>query len=302
MGSATTSAAAAGILPAAAASTAARRWSFSICKRRKRSVGDIALNASASDTGTISSQFKKVMLPLNAFYEKRYGKSYTILKEKVENYLQNTEDKGRISALQLFNESLDLLSIFEKQGELKDPLFLKVSDVPRKLYSFLDSLQKSIDASGAKIELPINKVNPNFPNLYKIIFYLNNNIYTKDLSPDILTRLIVSSQSKRQLEEHIKRGSEKRYNLYMIISGKNIEMEHNIPLITSFNDFNILKNNKHNKTHMDIGSVTIPSTGPVILPDNYPKLDKHIGFMPENATPFDYKLIAFIALILFQNL
>jgi hypothetical protein len=53
---------------------------------------------------------------------------------------------------------------------------------------------------------------------------------------------------------------------------------------------------------MYIGSVTIPSTGPVILPDNYPKLDKHIGFMPENATPFDYKLIAFIALILFQNL
>jgi hypothetical protein len=250
------------------------------------------IDISASNTSAIDRQFKRAMLPLNAFYEKRYGKAYATLKNMVEKYLIGTEDKGRISTVQLFNESLDLLSIFEKQGELKDPIFLKVTDVPRKLYSFLETLQKSIDASG--VELPVNKVDPTNPmKLYNnIIFYLNNNVYTEIGSPLTLTSIM--KQSKIELQQHIQRSSEKRYNFYMIISGTNIEEKHNIPLFIGNNTFSFFKNN--NTTRIPIVTPIQNDT------NNYPKLDKHIRFTPENATPFDYKLIAFIALILFQNL
>lgn len=243
------------------------------------------VDGSGADTGAIDRQFKKVMLPLNAFYEKRYGKAYTTLKNMVETYLIGTEDKGRISTVQLFNESLDLLSIFEKQGELKEPIFLKVKDVPRKLYSFLGELQKKIDASGAKIELPLDKVDPTNPlKLYNnIIFYLHKNLTTKVGSPDELYKLIT------QTEKTVEKLSD-RNNIFMIVSGTNIELSHDIPLYIGINDFTNLKKNKYSSERI---SISRPER-------EYPRLFTYLN--RGNATPFDYKLIAFIALILFQNL
>jgi hypothetical protein len=241
------------------------------------------VNSAAMDTSVIGKQFKRAMLPLNAFYEKRYGKAYTTLKNMVEDYLNGTEDKGRISTLQLFNESLDLLSIFEKQGELKEPIFLKVTDVPRKLYSFLGELQQRIDASN--VELPLDKVDPTNPlKLYNnIIFYLHKNLTTKVGSPTQLYTIIT------QTEKTAEKWSD-RNNIFMIVSATNIELSHNIPLYIGINDFTNLKTNKYSSGRIPVSRVE----------KEYPHLFDYLN--RGNATPFDYKLIAFIALILFQNL
>jgi hypothetical protein len=243
------------------------------------------IDISASNTSAIDRQFKRAMLPLNAFYEKRYGKAYATLKNMVEKYLIGTEDKGRISTVQLFNESLDLLSIFEKQGELKEPVFLKVEDVPRKLYSFLGELQKNIDASGAKIELPLDKVDPTNPmKLHNnIIFYLHKNLTTIAGSPDELYKLVI------QTDKTVQKLSD-RNNIFMIIPGQSNPV-YDIPIYTGFKKFANLKVNTYNKS--DILSVSRPEK-------EYPRLFTYLN--RGNATPFDYKLIAFIALILFQNL